>query len=272
MLTCNITEKEFKQLTEYIRNNYGINLSRKKALIVGRLHNFLIQNHFKNFSEYYEYVVSDKTGSAATVLINKLTTNHTYFMREADHFEYFKKEVLPYLTYTEKRKKDLRIWSAGCATGEEAYTLAMTLASYFGADKRDWDSKILATDISTRVLTTAAQGIYFNESIGSLSESWKKKYFKKIDNNRSMITDQIRNEVIFRKYNLMNERFPFKRKFHVIFCRNVMIYFDTNTRRELVKKFYDYTENGGYLFIGHSESLIGDNVKYKYIMPAVYRK
>lgn len=259
-------------MADYIKANYGINLKEEKqSLVTGRFQNVLIQNSFNNFSEYFDYIVSDKTGDAVITLIDKITTNHTFFMREADHFFYFRDKVLPYLKSTVK-DKDLRIWSAGCSTGEEPYTLAMIIDEFFGKEKMWWDTKILATDISSKVLDTAIKGIYSNEEIAALPLNWRLNYFKKLDNENSVLVDKIRNEVIYRKFNLMEEVFPFKRKFHVIFCRNVMIYFDAQTKRELVNKFYDLTEYGGYLFIGHSESLNREETKYKYIMPAVYRK
>lgn len=268
----NITEKEFAKLAEFIKANYGINLKEeKKSLVIGRLHNVLLQNDFDSFSDYFDYVVSDKTGNAITVLIDKITTNHTFFMREVDHFYYFKNTVLPYLANT-VRDKDLRIWSAGCSTGEEPYTLAMILDEYFGSEKTLWDSKILATDISSKVLDTAKKGIYSNEEIALLPVQWRLNYFRKHDFGNSILIDKIRDEVIYRKFNLMEEVFPFKRRLHVIFCRNVMIYFDNKTRDALVNKYYEQLENGGYLFIGHSESLNRGTTRFKYIMPAVYRK
>ncbi|MCX8131663.1 MAG: protein-glutamate O-methyltransferase CheR [Clostridia bacterium] len=268
-----ISDKEFERLATYMKANYGINMTeKKKTLVMGRLHNVLIQNNFKSFSEYYEYIISDKTGDAVTTLINKLTTNHTFFMRESQHFDYLKKNVLPYLAEKEKSRKDLRIWSAGCSTGEEPYTLAMILSDFFGLEKPQWDTKVLATDISSKVLNAADKGIYSNEHIASLPDYWKRNYFRPHDTENSIVADRIKSEVIFRLFNLMTNYFPFKRQFHVIFCRNVMIYFDAETKRELVNKFYDSTEPGGYLFIGHSESLNRSESGYKYILPAVYRK
>ena len=267
-----ITDKEFWQLAKYIKANYGINLKEeKRALVIGRLHNVLMQNNFRSFSEYYDYVISDRTGNAVNTLINKITTNHTFFMREADHFFYFRDTVLPYLV-SRAKDKDLRIWSAGCSSGEEPYTLAMIIDDYFGREKMWWDSKILATDISSKVLEVAKQGKYSNEDLANIPSHWRLNYFKKIDSEKSVIIDKIKNEVIYRKFNLMDEVFPFKRKFDVIFCRNVMIYFDLQTKHKLVNKFYDSMESGGYLFIGHSESLNRDETKYKYVIPAIYRK
>ncbi len=267
-----MTDKEFKQIAEYIKINYGIKLGEeKKPLLLGRLQNILTKHNFSNFSEFYKYIIEDKTGTAAANLANVITTNHTYFMREATHFNYFKDRVLPYLCNTVKNR-DLRIWSAGCSSGQEPYTLAMIIDEFFGKEKEFWDTKILATDLSSKVLETAQSGIYRNEDMVELPYAWRQGYFRRIDGEYSVINEKIRNEVIFRKFNLITDKFPFKRKFHVIFCRNVMIYFDAHTRNELVRKFYDSTENGGYLFIGHSESLDRAKVSYKYIMPSVYRK
>jgi chemotaxis protein methyltransferase CheR len=226
---------------------------------------------FQSFSEYYNYVIGDKTGRAAVTLINKITTNHTFFMREADHFFYFRDNVLPYLN-TNVKDRDLRIWSAGCSSGEEPYTLVMLMDEYFGRDASLWDKKVLATDISSKVLEQAQAGIYDNTGLAQLPPGWKLNYFHKLDPDRSVVIDRIKEELIFRRFNLMTQAFPFRKKFHVIFCRNVMIYFNHETKMELVNKFYDLTEPGGYLFIGHSEALNREQTKYRYVMPAVYRK
>lgn len=267
-----ITKNEYAQLTGFIKANYGIHLkAEKETLVLGRLQNVLIQNGFKSFSEYYNYLIEDKTGKAISTLLSKITTNHTFFMREADHFEYLKEVVLPYLT-NKITDKDFRLWCAGCSSGEESYTLAMILDEYFGKDKLYWDTKILATDISNKVLEEAKQGVYDNKDLEVLPTKWKKNYLNRVDHETSTFTDRIKSEIIFRSFNLMEPVFPFKKKFHVIFCRNVMIYFDTKTKDNLIKKFTDHLETGGYLFIGHSESLNREDSKLKYVMPAVYRK
>jgi chemotaxis protein methyltransferase CheR len=267
-----ITENEFKKLSEFIHKNYGIHLkSEKKTLVLGRLHNVLQQEGFTSFTEYYDYIVSDKTDRAVVTLIDKITTNHTFFMRETAHFYYFRDKVLPYLANT-INDRDLRIWCAASSTGEEAYTLAMIIDEFFGNEKIFWDTKVLATDISEKVLDIAKKGIYSNERIAPLPSSWKINYFKKFDAENAILIDKIRNEVIYRKFNLMDVVLPFKRKFHIIFCRNVMIYFDNQTKNHLINKLYDHMEYGGYLFIGHSESLNRETTRFKYVMPAVYRK
>ena len=267
-----ITKKEFAALADFIKSNYGIYLIEEKMTLVnGRLNNVLLEDGFGTFTDYFNYLISDRTGQAAIQLMNKITTNHTFFMREADHFYYYRDTILPQL-YQNVKEKDLRVWCAACSTGEEAYTLAMLQDELFGREKPLWDTKVLATDISEKVLTIAKQGIYDNEHMASLPKQWKLNYVKPNNGISSVITDKIKQEVIFRRFNLMENTFPFKKKFHVIFCRNVMIYFDKETKTTLVNKFYEHMEPGGYLFIGHSESLIRDTTKFKYIMPSVYRK
>lgn len=267
-----ITDKEFKELSSYIKANYGINLKpEKKALVTGRLQPVLQQLQFTSFSRYYEYLISDKSGQAIITFVDKITTNHTFFMRESEHFNYFRDTVLPYLKST-VRDRDMRIWCAACSSGEEAYTLSMIIDEFFGLDKLNWDTKILATDISENVLSTAMNGIYSYERIAPMPQHWRLNYFEKYDTDNAKIIPKLQNEIIFRKFNLMEEHFPFKKKFHVIFCRNVMIYFDNSTQTQLAQKLYNQLEHGGYLFIGHSESINREISGFKYVLPSVYRK
>jgi chemotaxis protein methyltransferase CheR len=263
---------EFSELVCFIKQRYGINLLQKRSLVYGRLSHYIEQSGFTSFSDYFSYVKSDYTGKAGVILVNKLTTNHTYFLREPEHFQFMERVVLPYLAATEKVKKDLRIWSAGCSTGEEPYTLAMMIDCYFGMEKHKWDAKILATDISTSALEKAQKAIYPDQQLQRLPKRWRTQYFHKIDVESSVLKETIRREVIFRRFNLMNEIFPFKKKFHLILCRNVMIYFDEKTKGELINRLYEHTEPGGYLFIGHSESVNRAKSKYQFVTPAIYRK
>ncbi|WP_250278267.1 CheR family methyltransferase [[Clostridium] colinum] len=266
-----MTDKEFLLISNYIKDNYGINMDGdKKSLVYSRLKSILDKNGLKNFTEYYEYLTKDKTGNAAITFIDKMTTNHTFFMREIDHFDFLKQKVLPYIESNEKNK-DVRIWCAGCSSGEESYTLEMILTDYF-KNKGNWDTELLATDISSQVLKKAIKGVYTKDQIKPLSEEWKKNYFYDINDKQVSVVDSIKSKITYRKFNLMEPKFPFKKKFQVIFCRNVMIYFDDETRTKLIKKFYDASEKGAYLFIGHSETLNNIKTDYEYIMPAVYRK
>lgn len=268
--TVKLKDEEFIRLVKFLKSNYGINLEKKRQLIEGRLCNLVMEKGFQSFDAYFETVFNGGSKDELAVLLNKLTTNHTFFMREAEHFQYFQSVVLPQLAGTIKNR-DLRIWSAGCSSGEEPYTLAMILQDYFILENKLWDKKILATDISEAVLRRAINGVYSKESVKNLKDTWKKTFFKKTGVDECQVKDNIRKEVIFRIFNLMDD-FPFKRKFHVIFCRNVMIYFNQETKDRLIKKFYDMTEEGGYLFIGMSESLGKENLPYQYVMPSVYKK
>jgi len=271
-LVSDLTDSEFGVLRDYIYDTIGINLgNEKKSMVYSRLRTVLKDGNFENFNKYFDYLKNDRTGEAVTQFIDKITTNHTFFMRETDHFDYFKDTVLPYIEKEYGTAKDLRLWCAACSSGEEAYTLQIIITEYFAKDP-SWNKEMLATDISTKVLDKAVAGVYSDESLRPLSDRWKKEYFRKTGNDQSAVADSIKRNVVFRRFNLMDDRFPFKKKFQVIFCRNVMIYFDSKTRDELVNKFYDNMEQGGYLFIGHSESLNQTKTAFKYAMPAVYRK
>ncbi len=268
----NITEREFKLLADYIKSNYGINLkTEKKNLVLSRLQNVVLKMGFRNFTEYYDHLLADTSGVSVVTLIDKITTNHTYFMREANHFYYFRDVVLPSLKGCVK-DKDLRIWCAACSTGEEPYTLAMIIDEFFGEEKRYWDTQILATDISHDALETAIKGVYSSERISPLPNRWKLRYFSKYDKENYKIIDRIKDDVIFRKINMTDRNFPFNKKLHVIFCRNLMIYFDNQEKESLVDRIYNCLSDGGYFFISHSESINRDKTKFKLISPGVYRK
>jgi len=266
-----ITDKEFYQLRDYIKDNYGINLSDdRKSLVFSRLRTTLIDLGMDNFTQYYNYLVNDKTKQSLIRFIDKVTTNHTFFMREVDHFDYLRDVALPYVEETWGAQKDLRLWCAACSSGEESNTLQMIAYDHFRG--KNWNMQILATDISTQVLDKAVWSVYPNDSLASVPDRWRKEYFVRYDDSNSQVVDEIKKMIIYRKFNLMEKTLPFKKKFQIIFCRNVMIYFDNETRDEIVQRFYDAIEDGGFLFIGHSESLSHTATRFKYVKPALYRK
>ena len=265
-----ITEDEFLRISVYMKQNYGIDLSQKKVIINGRLENYLRKGGWNTCTEYLDALKKDATGQLEKILVNLLTTNHTYFMREFEHMEYLRQVVLPKLKVKEAARKDLRIWSAASSTGEEPYTIAMVLQDFFGLE-HGWDTKILATDISTKVLQHAQQGKYLAEQIEPLPEKWKRRFLDKLNEDEYQFKKELRNEVIFRQFNLMNP-LPFRRPFHVVFLRNVMIYFDEPTKLQLLRKIYDHMEPGGYLFIGTTEALNRKGTAFKYIEPSIYQK
>ncbi len=266
-----LQEREFETLVQYMRDNFGINLSQKRNLIEGRLSNHLKENGYTDYQEYLKQVFSDVSGYELANLVNRLTTNHTFFMREATHFDFLQSTVLPALEKS-LTKKEIKVWSAGCSSGEEPYTLAMLMHDHFTYNKSEWDTRILATDISAKVLDQARKGLYSATSVESLPKPWLTKYFQRSGTAHWEVTDKIKQEVVYRSLNLIQDSYPLKSKFHIIFCRNVMIYFDKQTKIELIKRFYDLTEPGGYLFIGHAESIGRDETAYNYVQPAVYQK
>ncbi len=266
-----LSDQEFLTLTEYLKRDYGINLTKKRTLIEGRMNQYLIKNGYQNYSAYFKTLFQDTTGTEITNVINALTTNYSYFMREWAHFDFYRQTILPGLRDT-VRDHDIRIWSAGCSTGQEPYTLAMLNDEFFGAECAMWDKRILATDISQKVLDVAHQGIYSAEDAGNIPGHWRMRYFEPKPDGRLMVKAELKKEVIFRKFNLMEQTFPFKKKFHVIFCRNVMIYFDAKTKAELVSRFCNALCDGGYLIVGHSESVDRASTGLHYVMPSVYRK
>ena len=270
-MSLEITDKEFERLVNYMHDNFGINLASKKVLVKGRLGNMLNDRGFKSYTEYIDAVIADTSGAEVTTILNKLTTNHTFFMREPEHYTFMKETILPYMVEQNKQSKTLRIWSAACSSGEECYTTAMLIDEYFGRDKAGWDTRILATDISQNVINKAKEGIYHEDGMKGLSNEWKSRYFNNLGNGNYEICQAIKDEVIFKTFNLMDS-INFKRKFDLIFCRNVMIYFDQDTKDALVRRFYNATVPGGHLFIGHSEGLNKATCPYEYIQPAIYRR
>lgn len=265
-----LTDREFTELTTYVKSKYGINLIKKRVLIEGRLSNMLRERGLTNFQQYLDILFKDNSGSEVTTLLNRITTNHSYFMRESEHYTYLTEHVLPYLT-KDRPNHDLRIWSAGCSAGQEAYTMAMAIDEFFGGQKSLWDTTILATDISMNVLDKARQAIYAPENIKDIPQKWKAKYFDAMGDGNFQVCEKIRKQVIFKPGNLM-EPFVFKKPFDLIFCRNVMIYFDGPTKETLVNKFYQCTAVGGFLFIGHSEVINRETTRYSYIKPAIYQR
>ena len=267
-----MTEEEFLRIRDYIKLRYGIDMNHKKTIVEGRLENYVRQNGYLSYSQYMDALESDVSGEMEKKLVDILTTNHTYFMRESEHFDYLRKEVLPWLKKKEAINKDLRIWCAASSSGEEPYTIAMVLLDYFGLEKNEWDTQILATDVSTAILTEAIRGVYTSEQIAPLPDAWKRRFFKAVPGEDCYrVTDELKCEVLYRKFNLMSP-FPLKRKMHVVFLRNVLIYFDDNTKLQILKKVYDCLEPGGYLFLGKTETINRQAVPFKLVSPAIFRK
>ena len=273
-----LTEKEYKKIAEFVYNRCGIDLKdNKQQLVKARLMKRLRFLKLKSFSEYYDFVVADGSGEELVELINAMSTNVTHFFREDQHFNLLKSKVLADIISCKSTgsKKELRIWCSAAATGQEVYSILMTVGETLKSDFFNWDVKLLATDISTKALSHAYSGVYTKESMKSVPGLLREKYFDCVLNNRTKsyrVKKIYRDMITFRRLNLISPKFPFKHKFDIIFCRNVMIYFDKKTQEQLVQKFLLHMQAGGYLFIGHSESLIGTDVKVVRVAPAVFKK
>jgi chemotaxis protein methyltransferase CheR len=270
-----ISDREFNAIRELVYARFGITLGdHKKSLVVGRLQKVLAKRGFRTFQQYYEWLKSDATGNGLEELANRITTNHTFFNREPAHFEFFADTLLPQLV--EKRraegKRELRLWCAGCSSGEEPYTLMMLMREHLGSEASGWKTVLLATDLSETALRKAIAGVYDQERVSQMPLHLRRRWFVNQKDGNVRVHDDIRNAVIYRRHNLMSATFPFKHQFDAVFCRNVMIYFDHQTRLDLVTKFHHHTAPGGYLFIGHSETLGRDETAYEYVLPALYRK
>jgi chemotaxis protein methyltransferase CheR len=263
-----ISQSEFDLIRTYLQQNYGIRLhDEKKHFVCARLNAVLNSRGIKSYQEYYKKLINDKTGEIKKEFINRVTTNHTFFMRETAHFDFLRDAVAPWAK-ANSPDRDIRVWCAGCSSGEEAYTLQFVLTDFFGSD---YNTDLLATDISVTALNKAHNGVYSKKMTEKLPLEWRKKYFKATDDSLEVI-DDIKKKIFFRRINLIDDSFNFAKKFHAIFCRNVMIYFDQKDIKRLAEKFYESTEEDGYLFIGHSESLNNLGTPYKYISPAIYQK
>ena len=263
-----ISDNDFQRLVNFIKAEYGITLAEKRQLVTSRLSSMLSDQGYTNFSDFITNLLKEKNPQKIEQLLNRLTTNYTFFMRETEHFEFFSKVVLPDLVRKHQNKKVMAIWSAGCSSGEEPYNLSMYIKDFLGPQAGLWDTRILATDISQKALATAKKGIY--ELPDTIPDSWRKRYFKKVEGNHYAVSPEIRNNVIFQTFNLMDP-IRFRVKFDVIFCRNVMIYFDQPTKDALVRRFYDATVPGGYLMISHSENLSKD-APYVTVAPSTFQK
>jgi chemotaxis protein methyltransferase CheR len=266
-----LTDMDHTRLSEYIKQYYGIDLQDKRTFIESRLAHDVMSKGYSSFTEFLNTVLTGGNKKDLEHMVNKLTTNHTYFMRENMHFEFLKAEILPYIEkkYT---NREMRIWSAASSSGEEPYTIAMNIKDHLGMNHDLWDTRILATDLSSDVLKAAIRGVYKREAVESLPFNWIQNYFNRKSDGNYEVVNAVKDLVIFRKFNLMSADFPFKKKFHVIFCRNVMIYFDANDRKKLIQKFYKFLEPGGYLIIGHSETFPKEWANFEYVKTSIYRK
>lgn len=264
----------YDQFRELIYARAGISLGDDKtALLRGRIRRRMQELHTNDFRSYYDQVTDDVSGEEIVKLLDAIATNHTFFFREKEHFAVLRKHV-------EQRVRDgnkkIRIWSAACSSGEEPYSMAMTLDDALATmGATDVDLGILATDISTRILADARRGEYSRERINGIPEFYRMRFLRPAtygSGGKCLVKDELKRVVTFRRLNLAQTPFPMRGPFDAIFCRNVMIYFDDRVRRQLINEFEKLLTPGGLLMVGMTETAIGFVDNLQYLSPSVYRK
>lgn len=268
-----LPDREFEKISEMVYSICRINLHvGKKELVQARLNKRLRMLNMDSYKDYLKYIEKDETGAELSTMVDILTTNLTYFFREKDHFNYLLEQGKVKLV--DGKSKRFRVWSAGCASGEEAYSIAITLDDAI-KESGCPDFRILATDISSQTLTMAKEGVFPKQRMKETPEAVLRKYFaKETAPDGSVfyrVSTELKRRIAFRRLNLMDP-WPMKGPFDAVFCRNVMIYFDKKTQAELVTRFYNILAPGGIFFVGHSESLTGIAHGFKFVRPSIYVK
>ena len=265
----------FQKFSDLVYEKTGIFLKpEKKELLNARLGKRLRATGITSFKQYYEYVINDRSGDELVHLIDNVSTNFTSFFRENSHFEILSSTVLPaFVKEGRGKNKEILLWSSASSSGEEPYTMAMVVEDFVSRHP-GMRYRIMATDISTRVLAQAKRGVYADERVTKVPTPFLKKYFQKGVGNSDgyvKVKDELRRMVHFDRFNLMGD-FPWRAAIDVIFCRNVMIYFNRETQQELVSKFHEALTPGGYLFIVHSESISGLKHNFTQVDATAYMK
>jgi len=277
--TITLLQQDFHRLSQFIHQNYGIKMPpAKKVLLESRLQKRLRALDISTFKDYCDYLLSSQGRDNELVyFVDKITTNKTDFFREPEHFDYLTRHLLPKLIASyEVGCQNLSLWSAGCSTGEEPYTLAMVLNEYRDRyPKVPFNFSILGSDISIEVLRNAKTAIYKESTVTPIPLALKKKYCLRSKDREKQwvkIVPTLRQQVEFCQLNFMDDEYPIEKNMDVIFCRNVIIYFDKPTQEKILNRICQHLKIGGYFFQGHSESIQGFDLPLKLIHPTIYQK
>ena len=271
-----MTNAEFRKLSRFITQQAGIKMPDvKKVMLQSRLQKRLRHLHMTSFKEYVDYVFSEEGLQNELIhMLDVVSTNKTDFFREPIHFEFLEKHILPEYIREFPLNRPLKIWSAGCSSGEEVYTIAMTIGE-FQKDHPGLDYSILGTDISSHILQKAVDAIYKEEKTAVMPLELKKKYLlRSKDRSRKLvrIVPELRKKAVYKRLNFMDERYPVEDTFDVIFCRNVLIYFSREKQEMVIRKLISKLRRGGYFFIGHSESIMGLDVPLQQMRPTIFKR
>jgi chemotaxis protein methyltransferase CheR len=264
-------QNTFDEFRKLVYDKAGIALGEKKeALVAARLGKRMRHLNIESYEDYLDMLIKDDAQDEIMQLLDSISTNVTHFFRENQHFDFLSSQISQW--YSAGQRK-FRLWSAGCSSGEEPYTIAMTLLETFRGQPHD--TRILATDLSSKVLTKAMNGIYAEKDIVKIPEHFLYTYFSKSTDDSAdsyHVNNNCKSLITFQRLNLSEIPFPMKGPFDIIFCRNVMIYFDNDFRKELLEQYFRLLRKGGYLLVGHAESLTGMLSGFKSIKPSVYVK
>ncbi|WP_020531286.1 CheR family methyltransferase [Flexithrix dorotheae] len=267
-----LKDSEFRKLSLFIYKNYGINIPiTKKTLLESRLQKRLKELQLRSFKDYLKIVINEEENKEIVKMIDRVSTNKTDFFREKAHFDFLSEKALVNFLL----KDDLKIWCAASSSGEEVYTLGITVEEFIKNNKANFNYSILGTDISTEMLNKGILGIYDEERIQNIPLSLKRKYFLKSKDKAKpvvRVTKELRDKATFKRHNLIENNYPTTTDFDIIFCRNVLIYFDKPTQEKIIMKLCKRLKKGGYFFLGHSESIIGINAPLRQLAHTTYQK
>lgn len=276
--SLNISANEFQKLADLIYQHAGIRLKdTKKNLVKSRLRKRVDTLDLSSFEEYYNKILDDRTGQELSYLLQAISTNVTSFFREQKHFDYLEDHIIPEMLekYNQSSERTyIHLWSSACSTGQEPYSMAISLLENI-TNPQNYRLKVLGTDISREALQSARRGVYRMEDVEDINDLVRNRYFESFKDNgtsKVRIKTKVRNLVKFGYLNLNGKKFPFSKKFDVIFCRNVTIYFDKPVVQKLINRFEEYLKNDGYLFMGHSESLAGIDHDLTFREATIYQK
>lgn len=271
-----LSDEQFQKIANFIQTNVGIKMPEQKRIMVqSRLYSRLKELQIDNFDDYISYAFQKNAqgDEEIALMINVITTNLTSFFRENPHFEYMTSTALPELS---QEFQKIELWSAACSSGQEPYTLSIVMQEFMRTHKNSFtDFSILATDISSKVLDKAINAVYPMDEVENLSYDLKKRYFlrsKDKTNPLARVNKFTREKVIFERLNFMDDFYPIKTPKNIIFCRNALIYFDKQTQESVIRKLIEHLIPGGYLFLGHSETIFGMDLPLKTVGPTIFKK
>jgi chemotaxis protein methyltransferase CheR len=273
-----LSEGEFQDFSRFIYETFGINLGEnKRDMLTQRLRSLVVEQGFESFRDFFQSQLKNPSREVLSDVIDRVSTNHTYFNREPAHFQLLTNKVLPEVMPRARARArggqpDFRMWCAAASRGHEPYTLAMLVRDFLGSEYPQWKAGLLATDISENALRVARAGVYPATEVDALPSQLRERYFSKKGEGFCEVAPGLKKDVTFRRLNLMNTSYPFRNPFDVVFCRNVLIYFDTPTKKAVCGRISDVLESGGYLFVGLAESLGREVGELEHVQPGVYRK